>query len=58
MKAEIEMERQHLKRLENQRDIEAIEAKLKVYAAEESKRKARRWHSCTQRGCGSKSMSS
>lgn len=42
MKAEIEMERQHLKRLENQRDIEAIEAKIKVYAAEESKRKGAR----------------
>ncbi|XP_068089941.1 uncharacterized protein [Hyperolius riggenbachi] len=42
-KAEIEMEaaidaqRQQLKRLENQRDIEIMEAKLRVYAEEETK---------------------
>eukprot|EP00079_Xenopus_tropicalis_P036905 XP_017950676.1 PREDICTED: uncharacterized protein LOC101733728 [Xenopus tropicalis] len=37
MEAVIEAQRQQLKKLKNQRDIEVIEAKLKVYAEEEIK---------------------
>ncbi|XP_073732301.1 uncharacterized protein [Misgurnus anguillicaudatus] len=40
MENEIEIHRQQLKRLENRRDIEVMEAKLKVYTEEDSKAKS------------------
>ena len=39
MEAAIEAQRRQLKKLENQRDIDVIQAKLKVYTEEETKGK-------------------